>query len=71
MELCIFSRHIPKSKTDASVICGDLDKFNRAVHKAYMLNLADKDSLKTSKETGKPERDPQQRHRECRHRDAE
>ena len=55
MELCIFSRHIPKLKTDASVICGDLDKFNRAVHKAYMLNLADKDSLKTSKETGKPD----------------
>ena len=52
---CLFSQHIPKSNIDAATIIEDIETFNCAVHKAFVLNKKDKDSLKSKKEQGKPD----------------
>lgn len=56
MQKCLFSKHIPKSETDSAVIAGDLRLFNRAVHRAFVLNRKDKASLEARKGLGLPDR---------------
>ena len=55
MVKCIFSSHIPKKNTDAKTIEKDLERFNQAKRIAFSMTKKEKEALKPSSETGKPD----------------
>ena len=56
MQKCLFSRHIPKSKTDSRTITEDIVLFNTAVRQAYAWDRKDRDALSSRKAEGLPDR---------------